>query len=57
MGYKIPDVKTDIKNNISDWIHREWYNNGEHPDTEAEALELVSEINAIVDKHFEKIER
>ena len=57
MGYKILDVKTDIKNNISDWIHRECYNNGEHPDTEAEALELVSEINAIVDKHFERIER
>ena len=26
-------------------------------DTEAEAEELVAEINAIVDKHFEKIER
>ena len=57
MGYKIPDVKTDIKNNISDFIYREWYNEGEHPDTEAEAEELVAEINAIVDKHFEKIER
>tara|TARA_B100000519_G_C13827393_1_gene243304 strand:- start:163 stop:336 length:174 start_codon:yes stop_codon:yes gene_type:complete len=57
MGYKILDVKEDIKNNISDWIHREWYNNGHHPDAEAEALELVSEINAIVDKHFERIER
>ena len=57
MGYKIPDVKEDIKDNISDWIFPEWYNEGEHPDTEAEALELVSEINAIVDKHFERIER
>ena len=57
MGYKILDVKEDIKNNISDWIHREWYNNGHHPDAEAEALELVSEINANVDKHFERIER
>tara|TARA_Y100001972_G_scaffold27421_1_gene33720 strand:+ start:165 stop:338 length:174 start_codon:yes stop_codon:yes gene_type:complete len=57
MGYKILDVKEAIKDNISDWIHREWYNNGHHPDAEAEALELVSEINAIVDKHFERIER
>ena len=48
MGYKIPDVKTDIKNNISDFIYQEWYNEGEHPDTEAEAEELVAEINAIV---------
>ncbi len=57
MGYKIPDVKKDIKDNISDFIYREWYNEGEHPDTEAEAEELVAEISAIVDKHFERIER
>ena len=30
MGYKIPDLKEDIKNNISDFIYREWYNEGEH---------------------------
>ena len=59
MGYKIPDVKKDIKDNISDFIYREWYNEGERPDTdtEAEAEELVAEISAIVDKHFERIER
>ena len=43
--------------NVSDWIFGEWYNEGQHPDTEAEAQELVDEINAIVDKHFERIER
>ena len=53
MGYKILDIKEDIKDNISDWIHREWYNEV----YEAEAEELVAEINAIVDKHFERIER
>ena len=57
MGYKILDVKDAIKDNVSDWIFGEWYNEGQHPDTEAEAQELVDEINAIVDKHFERIER
>ena len=57
MGYKILDVKEAIKDNVSDWIFVEWYNKGQHPDTEAEAQELVEEINAIVDKHFERIER
>ena len=53
MGYKIPDVKEDIKDNISDWMMREYCN--EH-DIE-EIQEVVDSINAIVDKHFEKIER
>ena len=57
MGYKILDVKEAIKDNVSDWIFGEWYNEGQHPDTEAEAQELVDAINAIVDKPFERIER
>ena len=53
MGYKILDVKEAIKDNISDWITGEYYNENERE----EAQELVDEINAIVDKHFERIER
>ena len=53
MGYKILDVKEDIKDNISDWMMLEYCN--EHDKEEVQ--EVVDSINAIVDKHFEKIER
>ena len=58
MGYKIPDVKEAIKDNVSDWIIGEYCNeNNQQQMNQAEAEELVAEINAIVDKHFERIER
>tara|TARA_R100000152_G_C6763267_1_gene187665 strand:- start:1461 stop:1622 length:162 start_codon:yes stop_codon:yes gene_type:complete len=53
MGYKILDVKEAIKDNVSDWIIGEYYNENERE----EAQELVESINSIVDKHFERIER
>ena len=58
MGYKIPDVKEDIKDNISDWIIGEYCAEANQQQmNQAEAQELVEEINAIVDTHFERIER
>ena len=58
MGYKILDVKEDIKDNISDWIIGEyWEDVNLGLMNQAEAQELVEQINAIVDKHFERIER
>ena len=58
MGYKILDVKEAIKDNVSDWIIGEYYDEGNQQQmNQAEAQELVEEINAIVDKHFERIER
>jgi len=58
MGYKIPDVKTDIKDNISDWIIGEYCDeDNQQQMNQTEAQELVDSINAIVDKHFERIER
>ena len=53
MGYKILDVKEAIKDNVSDWIIGEYCN---EYDIE-EVQEAVDSINAIVDKHFERIER
>ena len=53
MGYKILDLKEDIKDNISDWMMREYCNEYD----KEEAQEAVDSINAIVDKHFERIER
>ena len=47
------EIKEDIKDNVSDWVIGEYYNENERE----EAQELVDSINAIVDKHFEKIER
>jgi hypothetical protein len=58
MGYKILDVKEDIKDNISDWMMCEYCNEYDIEEmNQAEAQELVDSINAIVDKHFERIER
>ena len=58
MGYKILDVKEAIKNYVSDWIIGEYWDEGNLGlMNQAEAQELVEEINAIVDKHFERIER
>ena len=58
MGYKILDVKEAIKDNVSDWIIGEYCNEGNQQQmNQAEAQELVDSINAIVDKHFERIER
>ena len=58
MGYKILDVKEAIKNNVSDCIIGEYWDEGNLGlMNQAEAQELVEEINAIVDKHFERIER
>ena len=58
MGYKILDVKEAIKDNVSDWIIGEYCDeDNQQQMNQAEAQELVDSINAIVDKHFERIKR
>tara|TARA_B100000085_G_scaffold205355_1_gene188946 strand:+ start:45 stop:221 length:177 start_codon:yes stop_codon:yes gene_type:complete len=58
MGYKILDVKEAIKDNVSDWIIGEYCaEDNQQQMNQAEAEELIDSINAIVDKHFERIER
>ena len=48
MGYKILDVKEDIKDNISDWIIGEYCDeDNQQQMNQAEAQELVDSINAI----------
>jgi len=53
MGYKILDVKEDIKKDISDNLER-WVDVYKGTSTIAY---LEEELLDIVDKHFEKIER
>ncbi len=57
MGYKIPDLKEDIKDDIREWVLDQYWNQGEFVDffDSINAPDpLVDQINAIVDKHFER---
>jgi len=49
MGYKIPDLKEDIKEEIKQWLNS--YGQIQM------GGECVEPVLSIVDKHFEKIER
>ena len=53
MGYKIPDLKEDIKKDIRNYIDDNGYKDWHYSSHD----ERIAEINDIVDKHFEKIER
>jgi len=54
MGYKIPDVKVNIHEEIEDYCLK-WNSGGSLSSQEVE--ELKDDLCDIVDKHFEKIER
>jgi hypothetical protein len=53
MGYKIPDVKTDIRKSISTYLvfSKPWMVDHEDQD------EFERDIMRIINKHFKKIER
>ena len=53
MGYKIPDLKEDIKKDIRNYIDDNGYKDWHY----SSHSERIAEINDIVDKHFKKIER
>ena len=53
MGYKILDVKADIKKDIRDYIDDNGYKDWHY----SSHGERIDEILDIVDEHFEKIER
>jgi len=53
MGYKILDVKADIKESIEEYLNDNGYRDW-HWRNRSERMEEISEI---IDKHFKKIER
>ena len=54
MGYKIPDLKEDIENNVFEYMDKF---NCPQVFTDELRQTIAEDINDIVDKHFKKIER
>jgi len=54
MGYKIPDLKEDIENSVFDYMDKY-----DCPQVFTDELRqtIAEDVNEIVYKHFEKIER